>query len=257
MVVKVWRSSRLLSKDNRGGAAQVHVNGRFTQRFEVTHGVRQGCPLASLLFVMVTQPLMRLLHEEELSGRLLGVTYGGQKTLLHQIYADDTGVNLTIQEAHFNKLKEVIQTFEEISGAKSNLTKSLIMPIRPSSPPGWVYATGCDIAGPRKSFLYLGRTTCNPVDEATIAKAITKKMMKKLSHWSKPHTYTPIRPSSPPGWVYATGCDIAGPRKSFLYLGRTTCNSVNEATIAKAITKKMMKKLSHWSKPHTYTTLPS
>ncbi|KAL3688357.1 hypothetical protein R1sor_014666 [Riccia sorocarpa] len=87
-----------------GGAAQVHVNGKFTRRFEVTRGVRQGCPLAPLLFAMVTQPLMRMFREEEAHGRLLGVNYGGHNTLLHQIYADDTGVNLTMKEDHFNRL---------------------------------------------------------------------------------------------------------------------------------------------------------
>ncbi|KAL3679416.1 hypothetical protein R1sor_022372 [Riccia sorocarpa] len=167
-----------------GGAAQVHVNGCFTKRFEVTRGVRQGCPLAPLLFAMVTQPLMRLFREEERRGRILGVTYGGQRTLMHQIYADDTGVNLTMQENQFTRLKEIIQTFEGISGAKLNLSKSLIMPICPSIPPAWVQATGCEIAGPGKDFLYLGIATSNPVDEVTIAKAINRKIMEKLSHWA-------------------------------------------------------------------------
>ncbi|KAL3689026.1 hypothetical protein R1sor_015335 [Riccia sorocarpa] len=167
-----------------GGAAQVHVNGRFTRRFEVTRGVRQGCPVAPLLFAMVTQPLMRLLREEEARGKLMGVNYGGQTTLLHQIYADDTGVNLTMEESQFNRLKATIQVFEEISGARLNLAKSLIMHISPGIIPDWVRTTGCDIAGPGKSFLYLGVTTCNPIDEAVIVKAIMQKMLKRLAHWS-------------------------------------------------------------------------
>ncbi|KAL3696871.1 hypothetical protein R1sor_010947 [Riccia sorocarpa] len=63
-----------------GAAAQVHVNGYFTGRFAVTRGVRQRCPLAPLLFAIVTQPFMRLLREEEASGRIKGVNYGGDKT---------------------------------------------------------------------------------------------------------------------------------------------------------------------------------
>ncbi|KAL3681464.1 hypothetical protein R1sor_024420 [Riccia sorocarpa] len=192
MVRKDTLSALGMSADNvrriqglvTGGAAQVHVNGRFTRRFEVTRGVRQGCPVAPLLFAMVTQPLMRLLREEEARGRLMGVNYGGQTTLLHQIYADDTGVNLTMEESQFNRLKATIQVFEEISGARLNLAKSLIMPISPEIILDWVRTTGCDIAGPGKSFLYLGVTTCNPIDEAVIAKAITQKMLKRLAHWS-------------------------------------------------------------------------
>ncbi|KAL3682664.1 hypothetical protein R1sor_000686 [Riccia sorocarpa] len=124
-----------------GGAAQVHVNGSFTKRFEVTHGVRQGCPLAPLLFAMVTQPLMRLLREEEV--------------------------------------------FEEISGAKLNLAKSLIMPICPTVPSGWLNSTGCEVAGPSKHFLYLGVSTSNPINEVQITKAISQKIMKRLAHCSK------------------------------------------------------------------------
>ncbi|KAL3677171.1 hypothetical protein R1sor_027119 [Riccia sorocarpa] len=76
--------------------------------------------------------------------RIQGLVTSGaaQRTLLHQIYADDTGVNLTMREDQFNRLKEVIQVFEDISGAKLNLSKSLIMTIRPSTPPDWVTATG-------------------------------------------------------------------------------------------------------------------
>ncbi|KAL3697434.1 hypothetical protein R1sor_011510 [Riccia sorocarpa] len=76
-----------------------------------------GCPVAPMLFAMVTQLLMRLFREEEACGRLFRVNYGRQRTLMHQIFADDTGVNLTMAESQFNRLKEIIQTFEKISGA--------------------------------------------------------------------------------------------------------------------------------------------
>ncbi|KAL3695701.1 hypothetical protein R1sor_009777 [Riccia sorocarpa] len=175
-----------------GGAAQIHVNGRFIGRFEVTRGVMQGCPLAPLLFAMVTQPLMRLLREEERCGRLHGVNYGGPQTLLHQIYADDTGVNLTMEEVQFSRLTEVIQVYERISGAKLNVAKSLIMPISPSIP-GWLEETRCEVAGPGKEFIYLGVNTSNPVNENQIVQLIRGKMMKRLSHWSNRFLSWPAR----------------------------------------------------------------
>ncbi|KAL3695955.1 hypothetical protein R1sor_010031 [Riccia sorocarpa] len=167
-----------------GGAAQVHVNGQFTKRFAVTRGVRQGCPLAPLLFAMVTQPLMRMLREEEQQERLHGVNYGGERSLLHQIYADDTGVNVTMEEIQFDRLKAVIQDFEVISGARLNLSKSLIMPISSPPLPEWIDQTGCEVARAGMSFVYLGVCTSHPIDEAQITKAIVDKVMKKLSHWS-------------------------------------------------------------------------
>ncbi|KAL3679635.1 hypothetical protein R1sor_022591 [Riccia sorocarpa] len=43
-----------------GGSSKVLANHAFTKSFKIKRGVRQGCPLAPLLFVLSTQPLMHL-----------------------------------------------------------------------------------------------------------------------------------------------------------------------------------------------------
>ncbi|KAL3684703.1 hypothetical protein R1sor_002725 [Riccia sorocarpa] len=96
-----------------------------------------------------------MLREEEAHGRRKGVSYGGTQTLLHQIYADDTGVDLTMDESQLGRLKDVIHVYETISGAKHNVSKSLIMPIGPSAPPDWINGTGCEVARPGRGFIYL------------------------------------------------------------------------------------------------------
>ncbi|KAL3680493.1 hypothetical protein R1sor_023449 [Riccia sorocarpa] len=53
-----------------GGTSEVHINGCFTEEIKIERGVRQGCPLAPLLFAMTTQPLMRALREEEKIGNI-------------------------------------------------------------------------------------------------------------------------------------------------------------------------------------------
>jgi hypothetical protein len=52
------------------GTAKVHFNGLFTQRFALQRGVRQGCPLAPLLYSISTQPLMVLFNEKLKEGCL-------------------------------------------------------------------------------------------------------------------------------------------------------------------------------------------
>ncbi|KAL3691828.1 hypothetical protein R1sor_005479 [Riccia sorocarpa] len=136
----------------RGGSSQIQINGCLTEKFAVGRGVRQGCPLAPLMFAMSTQQLMRMLREEEAQGRLKGVCYGGEQTLLHQIYADDTGINVTMDEGQFRRLTVVIEQYELIAGAKLNMTKSLIMPLGPGTTPDWVRASGCEIAEEEKAF---------------------------------------------------------------------------------------------------------
>ncbi|KAL3679286.1 hypothetical protein R1sor_022242 [Riccia sorocarpa] len=113
----------------RGGSSEVHINGSFTEVFKIERGVRQGCPLAPLLFAMTTQPLMRALREEERKGNIQGLNIGGGQSLLHQLFADDTGICITAEERQFDNLKEAIREFEVASGASLNLQKSILMSV--------------------------------------------------------------------------------------------------------------------------------
>ncbi|KAL3679018.1 hypothetical protein R1sor_021974 [Riccia sorocarpa] len=167
-----------------GGASEVHVNGNFTEEITIGRGVRQGCPLAPLLFAMTTQPLMRALRKEERRGNIRGLNIGGGRTLLHQLFADDTGICITADEEQFDSLKGVIQEFETASGASLNLQKSVVMQLRPGPSQDWMEESGCDLTTEGKSFVYLGVHTSSPINEKAIAEEIVKKMMKKLKHWS-------------------------------------------------------------------------
>ncbi|KAL3694987.1 hypothetical protein R1sor_008638 [Riccia sorocarpa] len=142
-----------------GGSSEVHINGSFTDTFKIERGVRQGCPLAPLLFSMTTQPLMRALREEERKGNIHGLNIGNGQTLLHQLFADDTGICITAEERQFENLKEVIKEFEGASGACLNLQKSVVMQLSPRQPPAWLNQTGCEVAEPGKCFKYLGVAT--------------------------------------------------------------------------------------------------
>ncbi|KAL3692814.1 hypothetical protein R1sor_006465 [Riccia sorocarpa] len=44
-----------------GGTSKLHVNQAFTSSIKIKRGVRQGCPLAPLLFALSTQPVSRSL----------------------------------------------------------------------------------------------------------------------------------------------------------------------------------------------------
>ncbi|KAL3698064.1 hypothetical protein R1sor_012140 [Riccia sorocarpa] len=167
-----------------GGQSLVHVNGWFTDEFPILRGVRQGCPLAPLLFTLTTQPLMKLLRKDEEVGRIQGVNVGANKTLLHQLYADDTGISITLSEDYFRNLQQTIGKFEVISGAKLNINKSLIMPLSSGVLPAWIHSTCYEIAQAGMSFKYLGISTSNPVNEKQISAGIIKKMEKKLAHWT-------------------------------------------------------------------------
>ncbi|KAL3698739.1 hypothetical protein R1sor_012815 [Riccia sorocarpa] len=90
-----------------GGTSAVHINWSFMEEFIIMRGVREGCPLAPLLFVMTMQPLMRVLWEEERLGNIKGLNVGEGHSLLNQLFADDTKICITAEEWQFERLKEL------------------------------------------------------------------------------------------------------------------------------------------------------
>ncbi|KAL3687387.1 hypothetical protein R1sor_013696 [Riccia sorocarpa] len=125
---------------------------------------------------MSTWPLIMALREEERVGHLQGLNIGGDHTLLHQLFADDTCICITAEERQFEKLKEVIKEFENASGARLNLQKSIVMQLRSQQHPDWMGQTGCEIAGLGSSFKYLGVATSSHVDE----KAVTQEILMSI-----------------------------------------------------------------------------
>ncbi|KAL3694179.1 hypothetical protein R1sor_007830 [Riccia sorocarpa] len=130
-----------------GGKAKVYLNGRFTKTISLERGVRQVCPVSPLLFTISTQPLMCLLREEERLGRLKGVSVPKGRPLLHKLFADDSGVAIAGSEQNFSVLKQTIEQFERIAGARLNISKSIILPMVLDRSEAWLSQTGCRVLG--------------------------------------------------------------------------------------------------------------
>lgn len=124
----------------RGGASKIHVNGLFLGEFSLDQGVRQGCPMSSLLFALSSQPLIALLKKKAVEGMLRGIQLDavGQSQLLCQLFVDDTSLYLEMSKDNFKAAMEVIATYERISGAKLNLEKSMIVQLDDSPEPAWL-----------------------------------------------------------------------------------------------------------------------
>ena len=91
----------------------VVING-WTSFFRLSRGVRQGCPLSPLLYVLSIEVLAECIRK---SPRITGVT------ILHSVdpckcsgYADDTTVAVTNDQS-IEETFNVYSTFERASGA--------------------------------------------------------------------------------------------------------------------------------------------
>ena len=105
--------------------SRVICNGRLTCPIFLGRGVRQGCPLSPLLYVLVSEVLSTQIRNcKAIEGfRLPGA--GGLQFKVSQ-YADDA-TNFVKSERSLSMLLQVVQKYEKGSGAKLNTTKSEAM----------------------------------------------------------------------------------------------------------------------------------
>lgn len=86
---------RLLLTDATG---HINVNGKLSPSFPIQRGVRQGCPLAPYLFLVVAEVLNSMIKEQAKVGAIQGIhlPFDRQQILLQ--YADDTTLSLQREE---------------------------------------------------------------------------------------------------------------------------------------------------------------
>jgi hypothetical protein len=109
-----------------GGAnACVSVNGKLTRKFPINQGVRQGCPLAPYLFLIIGEVLNLCIKAEVEVGRIRGITLPGaleQQTIAQ--YADDSSLTLRGEENIVSNAVLTLDSFSIASGLHLNWEKS-------------------------------------------------------------------------------------------------------------------------------------
>ena len=101
-------------------------NGYLSHNFTLERGIRQGCPLSALLFILVAEILSINLRSNQ---KAKGIIIDGLEYKIIQL-ADDT----TMFTKDLDSLQAFIadfKHFENVSGLKLNLDKSEIIPLGP------------------------------------------------------------------------------------------------------------------------------
>lgn len=98
----------------------VKVKGTYFPSLTATSGVRQGCPLSPLLFAVVADVLLRRL------GKTL-------PQALIRAFADDTAVVVPNFASHAPCIMTVFSEFAKMSNLHLNLSKTVLVPLWPSS----------------------------------------------------------------------------------------------------------------------------
>lgn len=164
--------------------AKVHVNGLFARSSPLERGVRQGDRMFSLLFALLSEPLMCLLEEKSVKGELKGLKIFEQDNLLYQLFADDVGLFLHNSQLEFEIAKATIQIFEKKIGAFLNVAKSVIIPLVNHVSQTWFDSISCLMLQPHETTNYLGCLIGFKVTPLLETKFLLGKVQKRLSQWA-------------------------------------------------------------------------
>lgn len=108
--------------------ASAVLNGFRSHKVSFGAGVRQGCPLAPLLYLFVGEALLRFMKAQP----QLGIEVAGVRRVATQ-FADDTHP-LVKDDAAVHTLVDTLRTFEQASNQGLNLSKSILLPVGPPRP---------------------------------------------------------------------------------------------------------------------------
>ncbi len=108
----------------KGSNSSIKVTNGTTPRFNISRGIRQGCPLSPFLFLLVTWVMATHIKRSNFQGiRALGREFKSAQL------ADDTTIFLSNQN-ELGIAVHCIKEFSEVSGLTVNLSKSVLFPLK-------------------------------------------------------------------------------------------------------------------------------
>ena len=102
----------------------VLVNGSPSSFLPASRGIRQGCPLSPLLFILVIEGLSLLIEEAKRQGKIKGIKISARLSLTHLLFVDDVILFGFGSLEEWRAFKNILDIFCEASGMSININKS-------------------------------------------------------------------------------------------------------------------------------------
>ena len=103
------------------------INGSASSFFQVERGLRQGCPLSPLLFLLVVEGLSHFLAVAKNSARFKGIKISPSMYITHLLFVDDILIFCDGMKRDVEKLFEGLTLFKKTTGMLINAQKSSIL----------------------------------------------------------------------------------------------------------------------------------
>lgn len=105
----------------------VLVSGSATPFFTSARGLRQGCPLSPLLFLLVMEGFSRIISEDHRWGRLKGINIVENCILRDLLFVDNVLVFLSGSVGDITSIRNIFSLFQKATGMLINEGKSTLM----------------------------------------------------------------------------------------------------------------------------------
>ena len=162
------------------------INGKPIGKFKATRGLRQGDPLSSFLFTLVSDVLSRFLEKAQQLNLIHGFVSGQDRVeVSHLQFTDNTIFFLDDKDESWVNLLEVLELFCKISGMKINKAKSALFDINFSNESLEAMASrwGCEVGS--WPMLYLGLPLGDNPRSLSFWNPIVEKVEKRLQKWKR------------------------------------------------------------------------
>ncbi len=165
-------------------STRLNINGFLTNRIQLMSGVRQGCPLSPLLYVIVIELLGLQLRSNP---NIVGFNIEGEN-IISSHYSDDAVIKIT-QNRCFKEVYKDLKTYESGTGARVNYdkTKGLWLgkwKYRSDDPFEGLYAEqSTKINWTSENVKYLGIYVGNDSPDLYTFQHIIPKVKKRLNFW--------------------------------------------------------------------------
>eukprot|EP00253_Pinus_taeda_P001986 PITA_01986 len=104
----------------------VLINGSASSFFNSQRGLRQGCPLSPLLFLLVAEGLSRLIHKARREGKVKGIEVAINLFISHLLFVDDILIFTNGSSNEIKDYKSIFDLFMKATGMQINTIKSQI-----------------------------------------------------------------------------------------------------------------------------------
>ncbi|GJT95634.1 putative reverse transcriptase domain-containing protein, partial [Tanacetum coccineum] len=163
--------------------ASVLVNGSPSSEFQFQCGLKQGDPLAPLLFILVMESLHLSISRVVEAGIFKGICLNSSLSLSHLFYADDALIIGEWSSDNMRGIINVLKCFFVSSGLQINIHKSQLLGVGVARPEIEVAASsiGCSIM--ENQFRYLGVTLGGNMSRCKAWSDIVSKLRSRISMW--------------------------------------------------------------------------